>query len=86
MDMTSSKDEKLPPITYDKDSKQLCRLSIRSRRLPARGAADTMVVNDYKCTSNHWFPARKEGAEVSHSEPRLPLSGVMQALALLASM
>ena len=44
------------------------------------------MVNDYKCTINHWFPTRKEGAEVSHSEPLLPLSGVMQALALLASM
>ncbi len=31
MGMTSSKDEKLPPITYDKDSKQLGRLLICSR-------------------------------------------------------
>jgi hypothetical protein len=31
MGMTSSKDEKMPPITYDKDSKQLGRLLICSR-------------------------------------------------------
>ena len=39
MGTTASKDEKLPPITYDKDGKQLGRLSMRRLRLPATGAA-----------------------------------------------
>jgi hypothetical protein len=39
MGTAASKDEKLPPITYDKDGKQLGRCSMRRLRLPATGAA-----------------------------------------------